>query len=245
MNYDKSNIQPIPDGIEQQDQFIASKAKEGYLFQTDAEDYFIFTKGTLPWRELQDVVIGRPGYDNYLVNYVYYHRQQISLIDTTNSSILIYLHFHNIVLIVHQTDKDGNKAGFRNNPDRNWNLQRIGNDWYMGRTEFTPYALEITPNGEYRMQYRDISGTRCDDAYLQQELDIMIKYIKPNDICLQTIHRATTGILLQYCKEVYVVVWDGRVYQYDINKEIMNRQMRNQYANEPRLHILFGFGMEK
>ena len=89
MNYDKSNIQPIPDGIEQQDQFIASKAKEGYLFQTDAEDYFIFTKGTLPWRELQDIVIGRPGYDNYLVNYVYYHRQQISLIDTTNSSILI------------------------------------------------------------------------------------------------------------------------------------------------------------
>lgn len=31
----------------------------------------------------------------------------------------------------------------------------------------------------------------------------------------------------------------------NINKEIMNRQMRNQYANEPRLHILFGSGMEK
>ena len=152
---------------------------------------------------------------------------------------------HDIVLIVHQTDKDGNKAGFRNNPDRNWNLQRIGNDWYMGRTEFTPYALEITPNGEYRMQYRDISGTRCDDAYLQQELDIMKKYIKQNDICLQTIHRATTGVLLQYCKEVYVVVWDSRVYQYVLIEEIMNRQMRNQYANEPRLHILYGFGMEK
>lgn len=115
----------------------------------------------------------------------------------------------------------------------------------MGRTEFTPYALEITPNGEYRMQYRDISGTRCDDAYLQQELDIMKKYIKPNDICLQTIHRATTGVLLQYCKEVYVVVWDSRVYQYVLIEEIMNRQMRNQYANEPRLHILYGFGMEK
>ena len=82
----------------------------------------------------------------------------------------------------------------------------------MGRTEFTPYTLEITPKGEFRMQERTIQGVRCDDDYIQQELDILSLYIKPSDICLQTIHRATTGILLDYCKEVYVVVWDGRVY---------------------------------
>lgn len=119
-----------------------------------------------------------------------------------------------IVLIVHQTDKDGSKAGFRKNPDVNWNLQRIGNNWWMGRTEFTPWSLEITPKGSYRMKYRDVAGSRCEDDYLQQELDILEKYIKPTDICLQTIHRATTGVLLKYCKEVYTVVWDGRVYEY-------------------------------
>ena len=49
-----------------------------------------------------------------------------------------------IVLIVHQTDKDGAKAGFRNNGDVRWNLDRIGNHWYMGRTEYTPLWLQRT-----------------------------------------------------------------------------------------------------
>ena len=86
VNYDHQNIKPIPAGIHQQDQYIEKQAKQGYLFQTDAEDYFIFTKGTLPWDQIKDVVIGRPGYDNYLVHFVYYRRDAISLIDTTNSS---------------------------------------------------------------------------------------------------------------------------------------------------------------
>lgn len=88
VNYDNQDITPIPAGIAQQDEYINRRAKEGYLFQTDAEDYFIFTKNTLPWNVIKDVIIGRPGYDNYLVDYVYYHRYGISLIDTTNSSIL-------------------------------------------------------------------------------------------------------------------------------------------------------------
>lgn len=46
-----------------------------------------------------------------------------------------------VVLVVHQTDKFGTKAGFRNNPDRNWNLDLIGNNWYMGRTEFSTWRL--------------------------------------------------------------------------------------------------------
>lgn len=63
------------------------------------------------------------------------------------------------------------------------------------------------------MQYREVAETRCDDDYLQQELDILTNYIKPTDVCLQTIHRATTGVLLKYCKEVFVVIWDGRVFE--------------------------------
>ena len=91
VNYDHGMIVSIPDGIHQQDEYINERAREGYLFQTDAEDYFIFTKGTLPWNLIKDVVIGRPGYDNYLVNYVYYHSKEISLVDTTNASI-IWMH---------------------------------------------------------------------------------------------------------------------------------------------------------
>ena len=85
VNYDLGNIQPIPQPLDQQDAFIEALGARGYLFQTDAEDYFIFTKGSVPWSQLQDVVIGRPGYDNYLVTYFYYHPTVASLIDSTNA----------------------------------------------------------------------------------------------------------------------------------------------------------------
>ena len=86
VNYDFGDITAIPLSLSQQDAFVEALGSRGYLFQTDAEDYFLFTKGTLPWSQLKDVVIGRPGYDNYLVNFFYYHPSQASLIDTTNAS---------------------------------------------------------------------------------------------------------------------------------------------------------------
>lgn len=86
VNYDHMDIMSIPEGIEAQDSLITHYAEKGYLFQTDAEDYFFFTKNTIPWRFIQDIVIGRPGYDNYLVDYAYHHGTELDLIDTTNAS---------------------------------------------------------------------------------------------------------------------------------------------------------------
>ena len=86
MNSNISKQLSIPYGIKKQDQYIESLGKNSVLFQTDAEDYFIFSKNAIPWRDIKDIVIGRPGYDNYLVDYVYHHQNDISLIDTTNSS---------------------------------------------------------------------------------------------------------------------------------------------------------------
>lgn len=83
-----------------------------------------------------------------------------------------------------------------------------------GRTTNVPYGLEITPSNTYRLQYRFINGIHYDDLYLQQELNILAKYIKPTDICLQTLFRTSTGVLLKYCKELYVVFWDRKAYPY-------------------------------
>ena len=92
VNYDHMNIQPIPSGIEAQDAVITKYANQGYLFQTDAEDYFFFTKNTIPWNSIPDIVIGRPGYDNYLVDFAYHRQQEMDLIDTTNASVpLLFL----------------------------------------------------------------------------------------------------------------------------------------------------------
>ena len=72
------------------DHSIHQASRQGVLFQTDAEDYFIFTKHCFDWKEIKPVVIGRPGYDNYLVNYVYYHGDTISFLDVTNSLIVLH-----------------------------------------------------------------------------------------------------------------------------------------------------------
>ena len=89
VNYDHMNIKPIPSGIEAQDAMITKYANQGYLFQTDAEDYFFFTKNTIPWSSIPDIVIGRPGYDNYVVDFVYHRQYEIDLIDTTNASVTL------------------------------------------------------------------------------------------------------------------------------------------------------------
>lgn len=50
----------------------------------------------------------------------------------------------------------------------------------------------------------------CDDAYTQEELEILRKYIKPSMVCLHYLHSSTCGTLLSLCKEVYVVLWYQR-----------------------------------
>ena len=46
----------IYSSIQQQDEYIFQKAREGYLFQTDAVDYFLFTKKNT-WHLRKSVVI--------------------------------------------------------------------------------------------------------------------------------------------------------------------------------------------
>lgn len=40
---------------------------KGTLFTTNAQDYFISTKNGYPWDTIPDFVVGRVGYDNWLV----------------------------------------------------------------------------------------------------------------------------------------------------------------------------------
>ena len=102
VNYDHQNIKPIPSGIEAQDELITIYANQGYLFQTDAEDYFFFTKNTIPWNSIPDIVIGRPGYDNYLVDFAYHRQYDISLIDATNASLWLF------VFVIHSSNCSSN-----------------------------------------------------------------------------------------------------------------------------------------
>ncbi|XP_060596812.1 uncharacterized protein LOC132750783 [Ruditapes philippinarum] len=81
----------------------------GKLFNGFAEDYFITTP-EYPWRDIAEVVIGRPAYDNWLV---YRSRKlQVNVIDSTNT-----------ILAVHQTTGSGNYEGHKQtNSNYNHNL---------------------------------------------------------------------------------------------------------------------------
>ena len=43
-------------------------SKQGAIFQTDAQDYFIYSRGTRDWTKMPYFVVGRRAYDNWLVD---------------------------------------------------------------------------------------------------------------------------------------------------------------------------------
>lgn len=81
----------------------------------------------------------------------------------------------------------------------------------MGRTEYTPWRLQRTEDSKMILQPHAFNGILYNDCYLEQELQIMRKYIKPTDVCLHYSHRAVKGVLLKLCRKVITVLWDGRV----------------------------------
>jgi len=101
---------------EEYEKFVAKAHSRGDLFGTDAQDFFITTQGgTFNWSDIPDFVVGRPGYDNWLVDYIYHKHETHTLIDITNTTNAI-----------HQTGEDGNKAGFMERKDKDWNSKLLG-----------------------------------------------------------------------------------------------------------------------
>lgn len=182
------------------DVLIEEACENGELFQTDAEDFFFFTKGTLLWSRIKNVVIGRPGYDNYLVTQVFKSTTFVSFLDVTNA-----------VIVAHQTDASGTKAGHRPNPDKMWNMKLIKSDWQKGRTEYSWWIMEQFPRDVYRIQERyALRDIPWDDRWSGEEWSIMKQFIPQDGSCLQFARSAVHGVLKEYCKELTVVVYDNR-----------------------------------
>lgn len=74
--------------------------KQGKAFLSVAQDYFITTATGYPWQRVPDLVVGRPGFDNYLV--IKAIDWNVTVIDATDS-----------LTAVHQTGNDGNQASFK------------------------------------------------------------------------------------------------------------------------------------
>mmetsp|Transcript_35007 Transcript_35007/g.56529 ORF Transcript_35007/g.56529 Transcript_35007/m.56529 type:complete len:274 (+) Transcript_35007:654-1475(+) len=122
------------------DQQVQAKARKGTVFQNDAEDYFIYSRGARDWNMMPHFVVGRRAYDNWLVDNAF-HDETIDLIDASNT-----------ILALHLTASDGNSAGHKKGADNNHNIKAFNpatanpvgpHEWDNGRTDhahfFTKY----------------------------------------------------------------------------------------------------------
>ena len=113
------------------DEVAAIARNTGTLFLHSAIDYFIMSAGGYPWQRVpRDVVVARPGYDNFLVLAAI--RDNVSVIDATRT-----------LVAVHQTDVDGNMAGHKGK-DGGYNMRQLGRfNFREGTTSAAQYETKF------------------------------------------------------------------------------------------------------
>ena len=111
-----------------------SHFRRGALFRSDAQDYFTVTKNAIDWKTIPPFVVGRPGYDNWLVDHIY-HNSKVALIDATKT-----------ISVIHQTDAEGNVAQggkmVKSSSDREYNRLIGKGQWDHGRTGHAEWETE-------------------------------------------------------------------------------------------------------
>lgn len=91
--------------------------KHGIRYRADAEDYFIIGHPEMfPWHIIKDIVIGRPGYDNYIVGLAN-KSKKITVIDASSSVLAVHLSGSKSL---------GRRFDGRRNIDGRYNLRVIG-----------------------------------------------------------------------------------------------------------------------
>ncbi len=101
-----------------------------------AQDYVFITKDALPWERLPDFLVGREGYNAYLLTYAL--NAKLVTVDATNT-----------ILALHQTDKKGDYES-TSAKLHNVNKDIIGPDFefLLGRTQCAKYETCFTDDSQ-------------------------------------------------------------------------------------------------
>lgn len=94
-------------------------------FATFAQDYFISTRNFYDWNTIPDYVIGRPAYDNSLVDWAFHKNALMDVSETVKA--------------LHQTVADGNSAGHKHNVDKDYNYNLPNIVWDHGTTDHAQF----------------------------------------------------------------------------------------------------------
>ena len=170
------------------DRIIETEIAFSDLFISVAQDYFIYTHQTLNFLAMEDVVIGRNGIDNYLLDFCMRHH--ITVIDASAA-----------IFVLHQTDSDGNWAGSRASQDRDWNLQIVQDSLVYDSLSQAPFQLNRHEDGSLSFQRHQ----KGDNVYSREEMEFISKFLPAGaDRCLY------------YGKGLFVPFFEGRCDRFDV-----------------------------
>jgi len=130
----KESQMRIREGYEQLD------LQKAFLFARQqssvAQDYFITSPDVWDWRtDIPDLVIGRVGYDNWLVDQAFHLHPRVALVDATKT-----------VAALHQSVEGGSRESWRNPHHRQINYEvaaRFAKDHNAGRHYFAHGSISL------------------------------------------------------------------------------------------------------
>ena len=121
------------------------------LFKVYAEDYFITNQLGLPWSQIPDFVVGRNGYDNWLVAKTI--DWNLTVIDASRT-----------LLALHQSGSDGHMSGSRtvSRSSRLWNIELAkGFRFNRGITSNAPFYT----TGKCKERPIVVKSIQCNEVY--------------------------------------------------------------------------------
>lgn len=125
----------------------------GTLYKEDAEDFFFVTK-SFPWQNILPVVVGRPGFDNWLVGEARC-RHSTTVIDVTDT-----------LLAIHQTTTKGGNAEGHHHPGNDYNYKlfkqyQLKPNFMAGLTSCIIYRTQKTLCDSITVMQQTHFGPRC------------------------------------------------------------------------------------
>lgn len=187
-------------GDESPSEFVLRMLLKGHRYWDSAVDFHIVTKYTWNWSEMPRFVIGRSGYDLFLVQAAYLD-SSIKMIDVTNS-----------VHCAHMLSSDGNRSGIkRKTPDNNWNT-KILQSLPGGCCEFKSFGKlanyhSVELGSSICIANHGFEGY-YDDSYYDTEKEFIRRamdgVVASN--CLLVSEKDVLGLLVPYCRSLMVII---------------------------------------
>ena len=187
-------------GRESPSEFVIRMLLKGHRYWDSAVDYHIVSRTTWNWSELPDFVIGRSGYDLFLVQSAYLD-PSITMIDLTNS-----------VHCAHMLSLDGNRSGIkRRTPDNNWNMKLL-QSLPGGCCQFKSFGKlasyhTVQLEKSICVAQHGFEGY-YDDSYYDTEKEFIRKAMNGviAENCLLVSDNDVLGLLMSYCKNLVVII---------------------------------------